>query len=143
MSEWSARVSDKNATMTRDLIAQMVRDADVSEARIKEVQAMEEKGFWLCEDGHECADPGKSEGTEESICPVCAKPAKFVSRATMTGQDKYESDKDRGDAEKLVAAKRQQIAETEKKLEEQVATGKYFRGQAASSRNLADSLRNL
>ncbi|SPF45113.1 hypothetical protein SBA4_3300006 [Candidatus Sulfopaludibacter sp. SbA4] len=42
--------------MTKDLIAKLTTKADAFDARIKQVAGMEEKGFWLCEDGHEDED---------------------------------------------------------------------------------------
>jgi hypothetical protein len=60
----------------------------------------------------------------------------------MTGQEKYESDKDRKDAEKLLVAKQEEIAGKETEAGQQDATA-YFRQQAESGRRLADSLRKL
>lgn len=37
MNEWSAKVAEKNAAMTRDIIAQLGKEADEMEARIKRV----------------------------------------------------------------------------------------------------------
>jgi hypothetical protein len=37
------------------LIVKLKNEADAYEARIKNVVEMEEKGFWLCENGHEFA----------------------------------------------------------------------------------------
>lgn len=142
----SARVAERSAKLTRDTIAQLTKDADGMEARIKQVAEMEEKGFWLCEDGHENTQERKQEPGEEGgrwICKECFKPLKFVKRSEMSGQEQYESDKDRKEAEKIAAAKRAEITSQEKDLENQEHTAKYFRGQAASSRQLAEALRKV
>jgi hypothetical protein len=49
----------------------------------------------------------------------------------------------RKEAERLLAVRRQEIATQEKELENQVATDKYFQGQAKSSRMLAENLRKV
>jgi hypothetical protein len=144
MHEWSARVAEQNAKASRDLIIKLKNDADAYEARIKEVADMEEEGFWLCENGHEKrgAFQPATDG-EYRKCIDCGEPVKFIKRSDMTGQEKYESDKDRKDAEKLLAAKREEIGNKETEAGQQEATGKYFRQQAESGRRLADSLRKL
>jgi hypothetical protein len=144
MHLWSARVAEQNAQMSRDLIAKLKVEADAFEARIKDVADMEEQGFWLCENGHEKggALSPDADGVARK-CIECSAPAKFIKRSEMTGQEKYESDKDRKDAEKLLEGKREEIANTETKAGEQEATAKYLRQQAESSRRLADSIRKL
>lgn len=151
LHSWSARVAERNAEMTRAAIAKFTKEAEAFDVRIKQVAEMEEKGFYVCDDGHESAKPFLN-GTDSFSCPfpiakalngVCAKPAKFIKRSEMSGQEKYDSDKERKDAEKLLEAKRADIAQQEKDLEAQQQTAKYFRGQAASSRGLAESLRKL
>ena len=134
----SAKVAERNAGLTKTLIAQLTKDADTMEARIKQMAEMEEKGFWECENGHESSIAAAADS-----CPVCLQPAKFIKRSEMSGQDKYEADKDKKEAERLLAARRAEIAAQQTELENQVATGKYFRGQAQSSRTLADNLRQV
>jgi hypothetical protein len=141
MHSWSARVSERNATATRDLVVKLKSGADELEARIKDVADMEEKGFWLCEDGHESEHSKPAE--DATLCVQCGKSAKLIKRSEMSGQEKYESDKDRKDAEQLLAARRKEIEDKEKEAQDQDATAKYFRNQSESSRKLADSLRKL
>jgi hypothetical protein len=144
-NEWSARVAEQNAKVSRDLIVKLKNEADAYEARIKNVAQMEEKGFWLCENGHESSaqfEEGAKVDTLTQSCE-CGKPAKFIKRSEMTGQELYESDKDRRDAEKLLAGRREEIANKETEAGQQDATAKYFRQQAESGRRLADSLRKL
>lgn len=147
MSELSARVADKNAALSRDIIAQLEKDADEMEARIAKVAEMEEKGFWQCENGHE--EDGSRGNTavdstgQVSLCHTCDAPKKFIKRSEMTGQEKYESDKDRKDAEKLIAAKREEIEQRKGELENQVNTASVLRRQAQGNRMLADKLREV
>jgi hypothetical protein len=164
MHTWSARVAEQNAKASRDLIVKLKNEADAYEARIKQVAEMEEKGFWLCENGHEdtgcsCSNPmlatpgtifpaivhtaGCRFGDDPVKCAECGKSMKPIKRSEMTGQEQYESDKDRKDAEKLLAARRQEITEKETDAGQQEATAKYFRTQAESGRKLADSLREI
>jgi len=100
---------------------------------------MEEKGCWLCECGKENTDvPAVPQDDGHGIQCDCGKQMKLIRRDLMTGQEKYESDRDRKDAEKLLAGKREEIASKETD-----ATAKYFSQQAASARALADSIRKL
>jgi hypothetical protein len=52
LNEWSARVSEQKARETRAAILQLKTDAEELDAQIKHMAEMEEKGFWLCDDGH-------------------------------------------------------------------------------------------
>jgi hypothetical protein len=68
---------------------------------------MEEEGYYLCDNGHEkggAFQPG-ADG-ESRKCIECNAPAKFIKRSEMSGQEKYESDKERKDAEQMAADKR-------------------------------------
>jgi len=144
MHELSARVAEANAKITREEIAQLTKDADEMEARIKQVAEMEERGYWECANGHEELLAKPDEHQPVNHCMKCGSTeVKWLKRDLMTGQEKYASDKDRADAEKLVAARREAIAGKQKDLENQEATAKYFRGQSNSSRQLAEALRNV
>ncbi len=105
---------------------------------------MEGKGFFLCENGHE-RDGAHYPETDiaQAKCIDCSAPAKFIKRSEMTGQEKYDSDKDRKDAEKMLAGRRQEITDKETEAGQQDATAKYFRQQSESARKLAESLRKL
>jgi len=156
---WSARVAEQKAKETRALIPELEQEADELEARIKQMAEMEEKGFWLCDNGHDkpkctlalcdehegsmCKECKTGAVGDVPNCEQCGKPMKSIKRSEMTGQEKYESDKDRKDAEKLLAGRRQEITDKETEAGQQDATAKYFRQQSESSRRLADSLRKL
>jgi hypothetical protein len=159
LNEWSARVAEQRAKDSRDLIVKLTNDADELEARIKQMAEMKEKGFWLCEDGHEkpkcmlslcdeheemqCKDCKAESAGNPVTCDACDKPMRLIKRDLMTGQEKYDSDKGRKDAEKMLAARRQEITDKETEAGQQEATAKYFRQQSVSARTLAESLRNL
>jgi transcription initiation factor IIE alpha subunit len=144
LNEWSARVAERNAKDTRALLVKLSHEAAQFEARIKLVAEMEESGFYLCDNGHEKGGAllPDADGAARK-CIECNAPVKYIKRSEMNGQELYESDKDRREAEKLLAQKHQEIADKETEAGQQDATAKYFRQQAESARKLADSIRNL
>lgn len=145
IAELSAKAALKRAADTRDLVARMTKDADDIEARIKEVTTMEENGFWMCEAGHESPleyEEGSTIDTLTQTCE-CGAPAKLIKRETMTGQEKYESDKQRKEVETILANKRAEITAQESEIENQENTAKVFMKQANRGREFADLLRKL
>jgi hypothetical protein len=130
------------------------KEADELDARIKEYSAKEEAGFWLCENGHEHQLGLPNPAKPDFPCPDCGKPSKFVKRDQMTGQEKYESDKERKDAEKMSAEKRAAAKtesasrraaakEEEDKAEGGEQTAKVFRANAENARAVANKIKNL
>jgi hypothetical protein len=110
----------------------------------------------MCEDGHESTEQPKSRKFSDYengvpvanenpmiLCDRCKKPANLVKRAEMTGQEKYESDRERNEVEKMVADKRQQAKAEEENAKGGEDAAKMFRGNAANGRNVADKLRSL
>lgn len=139
-----ADLSAQRAKEKRDLAAQLRKEADDMETRVKQMAAMEEKGFWLCDNGHEKADAFIPEAEGEGrTCLDCHKPTKFIKRDQMTGQEQYESDKGRKEVETMIAEKRKLADQHETDAKGGDDTAKHFRGQAASSREVADRLRKL
>jgi hypothetical protein len=83
--------------MTRIIIAQLTKDADDMEARIKRMLEMEERGFWPCENAHETAEirfPSDATADElnspkrrleagEYPCPECSGPLRLVKRSEI------------------------------------------------------------
>jgi hypothetical protein len=150
-AELHAGLSQKLATEKRAQIEQLNNEADGIDENIKAVDERLIAGYYECENAHETDKPFVN-GTDSFSCPfpmigklngVCAKPTKFISAATMSGQEKYESDKERTEAQTIAANKRAQA-----KAEEENATGseetvKYFKKQAASNRQIADKIRAL
>lgn len=62
---------------------------------------------------------------------------------SLEGQEKYEADREKNDAEKIVKSKRQQAAEETKQVSDCEATAQHFRGQANNSRLVADKIRAI
>jgi hypothetical protein len=139
-----ADLSAQRAKEKRDLATQLRKEADDMEIRVKQMAEMEEKGFWLCDDGHEKPDAfiPETEG-EGRTCLDCHKPTKLIKRDQMTGQEQYESDKGRKEVETMIAEKRKLAEQHDTDAKGGDDTAKHFRGQAASSREVADRLRKL
>ena len=147
-----ADLSAQRAKERRDLAAQLRKEVETMEANVARIAEMEEKGFWLCENGHELPGPStdqvakaNSEGVAAApgSCPECRKPIKFIKRDQMSLQEKYESDKGRKEVETMIAEKRKLADQHETEAKGGDDTAKHFRRQAASSRDVADRLRKL
>jgi hypothetical protein len=189
LNDLNGRLAERTGSEKRTLVKQLNKEADTMDARIKEVAAMEEKGFWLCDNGHEmdsatwpcgvCDNDGKwPDAVAGDVINVCTKhwneasriaqttytvrsdravdanqvahkclncgaPGKLIKRSEMSGQEKYESDKERGEAEKIVASKREQARGETENAEGSEQTAKFFRDQAAKARSTADKIRSL
>jgi len=61
----------------------------------------------------------------------------------LSGQEKYEADREKTDAQKIVAEKRRVAAEEAAKASEGEQTAEYFRRMAKDSRIVADKIRAL
>jgi hypothetical protein len=160
-AELNAGLSTRLAGQKHTLAAQLNKEADDIEKRIAEVSALEDAGYWLCVNGHErrlcsCALFGQVAIVHVTGCPLepvngvvkcaeknCDKPMKLIKRELMSGQEKYESDKERGEAEKIVANKRQQAKAEEDNAAGSEKTAKYFLDQATNSRAVADKIKKL
>jgi hypothetical protein len=143
-NDLNAGLAIKLATEKRALIEKLKSDADEIDANIKSMDEKLDRGFWECENGHENPDflPTIASGIAV-VCKECGAPCKLVKASTMTGQEKYESDKERKEAEKIAADKRAQAAAEETNLTESERTAKYFKGLAENSRKIADKIRKL
>lgn len=168
-NELHAKLAERLAKEKRTNAAQLTKEAEQMEARIKEVEEMENKGYYLCEDGHEaascdhapmpedykeCDDCAKKPGSpylcadclerrSPSICIQCGKPTKLIKRDQMTGQEKYESDKERGDAQDIAKQKRDQAKAEEDSAVESDKAAKYFRSLSQNNRSVANKIRAL
>lgn len=135
---------DLNGKAALQRVAILTKEADALEENIKRRDGMEEKGFWACEDGHESdeADMKALDSHTPSyavprVCKACGKPAKFIKRdETMSGKEKYESDKEREEAVKILESKREEIKTAQKAVD-------YFTKMAAQERDFAGRLRKL
>lgn len=147
--ELNAGLSLRLSTEKRALIEKLKKEADHMDSRIKEVAELEEKGFWLCEDGHESpTQPVKGVlGTSETGVAIvgdkctCGKPMKFIKRDQITGQEKYESDKERKEAEDVAKSKRDQAKAEEENAANGEKTAKYFKELAENDRTIASCKR--
>jgi hypothetical protein len=109
LEELQAGLSAQRAQEKRDAAVQLRKDADDMEARLKQMAEMEERGFWLCENGHEkpkcdlalcdeheammCNEyKAVAAGDLPRPCDQCGKPAQLIKRSEMTGQEKYKSE---------------------------------------------------
>ena len=145
-NEHMARVQRRKAINAREEILRMTKDADAHEARLKQMAEMEEKGYWECENGHETDASSGSTAVDSTgtlaLC-FCNAPKKLVRRDLMSGQEKYESDKDRKESETMLANARAEISAKEDNAKMQEATVDYFLKRAASARAEADAVRNV
>lgn len=151
-TEIEAATHDLNASLSalrakekRAYVAQLRAEADAIDENIKSMDANLEKGFWECENGHESPAQFEAGAKVDPLTQTCecGKPAKFIKLDQMSGQEKYESDKQRGEAEKIAESKRQQATEEEKNAEGGEQAAKHFTRQAAASRATAERIRNL
>lgn len=149
------------AAEKRSLIEKLNKEADDIEANIKAVDDKLTIGCWECENGHEiatscgCASPGGPafvhiadcvfNGFNAEACPGpgCNKPMKLFSLATMTGHEKYESDKERKEAQTIAENKRATAKAEAKNAEGSEKTAKYFQDQARNNRAIAEKIRSL
>jgi len=139
-----AGLSLKLAAEKRAKIVQLNKEADDIDVNIKAVDDKLEKGYWECENGHEFTSE------HSSGCTICVAPergkrvsTKFVSLSTMTGQEKYESDKERKDAETMEENKRAQGKAEEEIVKGSEQTAKYFQDQAKNNRSISQKVRTL
>ena len=71
----------------------------------------------------------------------CGGEGKLIKRDEMSGQEKYESDKDRKDAEGIAKSKREQAKAEQENVEGSKKSAVYFQGLAKNGRALADKIR--
>ena len=152
--EINANASAYRANERRQQIKELTSQADSIEERIKDLDEKQEKGYWLCEDGHEFdasgyeGDLAKPEVAAaiaygHKKCATCGKPSNFIKRDLMTGQEKYESEKERKEAEQMMEGLRAQIQQQEENIKTHQEHEKAFRQQAQRTREFAGLLRKL
>jgi hypothetical protein len=141
----NAHLAENRAKEKRAFVDQLNREADDIDANIAKEEAKLEKGYWFCEKGHEidASDLRHLDGTNPLACVECGKAAKFVSVATMTGQEKYEAGREKDDAKKIAAQKRQQAEQEATNATEGLKTAQYFRTNAENSRIVADKIKRI
>jgi len=150
--ELNARAALYRAGERRQEITALTAQADAIDKSVKEVDEKMEKGFFLCEDGYECDASGyggdlfKPEiaaALASKSCEKCGKPMKFVRTDLMTGQEKYEAEKERKEAVAMAEQNRKAVAEHEEAIKGHEETAKQFKAQAQRTRDFADILRKL
>jgi transcription initiation factor IIE alpha subunit len=137
-NDLNALLALKTAEDKRAVASRIKVEADKMDARIKEVGELEEKGYWLCRNGHEPTEPLNTGTLPDVVCPVCEGKLQFIKRSEMSGQEKYESDKERNEAQRIADEKRAQAKTQEDSAVESERAAKYFRNLAQSNRNVAD-----
>jgi hypothetical protein len=147
-AELHAGLSLKLAAEKRAQIEQLNKEADDIDANIKNVDEQLAKGYWECENGHDKPYPILSTSTdvppvEVHACVDCGAPAKLVSLATMSAQEKTQSDHERNEAQTIAANKLAQAKAEEENVTGSEQTVQYFKKQAASNRQIADRIRKL
>jgi hypothetical protein len=81
----------------------------------------------------------EAEAIEANIKAESEKP----EYQTLQGQEKYEADREKREAEKIVESKRQQAKQEAVDVEEGEKTAKHFISEAANSRLVADKIRAI
>lgn len=144
-NELNAGLALRTAAEKRKLAAQLTEQADQMDARIKEVGEMEEKGYWLCEKcgSEDAATPPVPQEDGHAIHCKCGEPMKLIKRDQMTGQEKYESDKERKDAVDMAQQKRDQAKAEEENAAQSEKTAKYMQTLAQHNRNVAEKVRRI
>ena len=151
--EMDAALKDLNASAAqyragerREAITKLTAEADAIEASIKEADAKMAKGFWLCECGRDEPIGTAFGGVELEIsrkCGACQKDMKLIRTDLMTGQEKYEAEKERKEAQQMADANRKAAADHEEQIKGHEDTAAMFRKQAQQTREFADLLRKL
>ena len=113
----NARSSERTAEKTKLFIQQLQAMGDATDAQaaaieqnIKEVDEKMMAGFWQCENGDEEPISTAFAGIELEIsrtCSSCKKPMKMIRTDLLTGQEKYENEKERREVEKMADGARQ------------------------------------
>jgi hypothetical protein len=106
MQDLNASAAQYRAGERRKAVTKLSANADAIDANIKRADDLQEKGYWLCDDGHADTAGPAEEGVSHGRCSKCDKTMKYIRRDLMTGQEKYESEKKRGEAEKMAEANR-------------------------------------
>lgn len=148
--EVEAATNDLHAGLSARLIsekqqrvAQLNKEADDIEQRIKNYAEIEKYGFYSCENGHEIPERPPKDPTSTIRCYACGKPTKYIRRDQMTAQEIAESDKERADAEQVIADKRAQAKAEESTIGESEKTIKFFSDLAENNRSIANKVRKL
>jgi hypothetical protein len=103
-NDLNAGLALRTAGEKRAPISQLSKDADAIEANIKAVDVKLTAGYWECENGHETdANSGNTAVDSSGQVPLCdcGAPKKLIKCDQMNSQEKYESDKERKEAQDI------------------------------------------
>jgi hypothetical protein len=143
-SDINAGTAKVNATDKRKLVAQLVAEADAIDKNIEEQAKALEAGVWECENGHQKGGAfGPDADGAARKCIECNAPAQFLKISEMTGQEKYELEKQKGEAKKVAAEKRELAKQETENADNGDRTVAVLSGRAQDSRNFADKIRKL
>ena len=82
-------------------------EADSIDKNVVEQAKALEAGIWECENGHQKGGAflPESDGVARK-CIECKAPTTYMKISEMSGQEKYELEKEKGEAQKIAAEKR-------------------------------------
>jgi hypothetical protein len=140
----NADLAKRNTNEKRKLVERLNKEAEDIDKRIAEMKVLEEQGYWLCENGHEKGDAFIPTRDGEGRTRLeCNEPTKLVKLSEMTAQERYESERERNEAEKVGESKRQQANAESENVTGGDQTEKHLRGLADNARAVADKIRKL
>lgn len=143
-SDVNAAIAQRNANEVRKLAEQLTAEADAIDKNIEEQAKALEAGVWECENGHQKGGAfGPDEDGAARKCIECNAPTKYLKISEMTGQEKYDLEKQKVEAEKIAAEKRKLAEEQSKSVTEKEQTAQSLRGLAENSRRFANKIRQL
>lgn len=119
------------------------------EESIKEENDRLERGYLECAYGHQHdidTDASAEEiNSKQMTCGIseCQAVLKLVKLSDMTPKEKYDIEKEKHEAEKVLASKRQHAEQKAQQVKGGEDTAKHYRGQAQNGRIVADRVRHL
>jgi hypothetical protein len=126
MKDLNASAALYRAGQRRKEVKRMNAEAQKIEDTIKEVDEKMAKGFWQCECGRENLEvPAVPQDEGAAIHCECGKAMKLVRTDLMTGQEKYEAEKERN--VQMAAANRQAAKDNEEQIKGHENAAAMFR----------------
>lgn len=152
--ETDAAKDDVNAGLADQLASARKSEAEKAEEEAKAIDENIEKetshlkeGFWECSNGHEIEKEklatGEPEKPGQFVCPTCKAEVRFLKLDELSGQDKYELEKELKDARNIADEKRKLAEGRLVQAKEGEDTAKHYRRQAKSGREAADRVKKI
>lgn len=146
-NEINAGTAKRNAADKHKLAEQLNAEADAIDKNIEAEGVRLEAGYWECENGHEWKPSTAFAGIELQLppkeCYECHTPVKLIKLSKMTGQEKYELEKQKGDAQKIAAEKRALATQEAENATTAENATQMLQSRARDSRAFADKIRSL